>query len=567
MAVTPTGQRPAIAAEAFLRALADHGVDYFFCNPGTDFAPIVEAFDRARKTNAKVPKPVLIPHENLAVGMAHGAYLMTGRPQAVMVHTTVGTANAINNLINLSRDRVPLILVAGRNPITEKGAFGTRNRPIHWAQEMFDQAGMLRELVKWDYELRVPNQTGDAVARGVEVAMAHPRGPVYLVLPREPLAASLPEPIAAIKPRAQAAAAHPDPKSIATLAEWIAAAERPLILTSALPADALPMLAHLAERCAIPVITHNPHSLCLPSSHPMHFGFEPGTLLADADLVIVLESDVPWIPSLQHPAGGCRIAHVGEDPFYVRYPMRSFPSDLAVQAGPANALEALTKAVETRLQMAEARIAARRARLTERMRTRRAQLAKDSAAGERISPEYLSRVIGETLGPDAVIVSEYPLRPDHCAREKPGTFFALGPAGGLGWGFGAALGAKLASPDSFLVATLGDGTYMFSNPTVGHWVAAKHELPILIIVFNNSRYGAVRRATLSMFKDGAAGETDGRTLADLDPSPAYETMAQAQGVYAERVEKPADLPDALTRAREAVVSGRRQALLNVITPY
>jgi acetolactate synthase-1/2/3 large subunit len=201
------------------------------------------------------------------------------------------------------------------------------------------------------------------------------------------------------------------------------------------------------------------------------------------------------------------------------------------------------------------------------MRTRRAQLAKDSAAGERISPEYLSRVIGETLGPDAVIVSEYPLRPDHCAREKPGTFFALGPAGGLGWGFGAALGAKLASPDSFLVATLGDGTYMFSNPTVGHWVAAKHELPILIIVFNNSRYGAVRRATLSMFKDGTAGENDGRTLADLGPSPAYEVMAQAQGAYSERVEKPADLPDALTRARDAVVSGRRQALLNVITPY
>jgi acetolactate synthase-1/2/3 large subunit len=102
---------------------------------------------------------------------------------------------------------------------------------------------------------------------------------------------------------------------------------------------------------------------------------------------------------------------------------------------------------------------------------------------------------------------------------------------------------------------------------VGHWIAAVHALPILTIVFNNSRYGAVRRATLSMFKDGVAGENDGRTLADLDPSPAYEVMAQAQGAYAERVEKPADLPDALTRAREAVVNGRRQALLNVITPY
>jgi len=568
MAVTPTGrERPAIAAEAFLRALADHGVDYFFCNPGTDFPPIVEAFDRAKKTNAKVPKPILVPHENLAVAMAHGAYLMTGRAQAVMVHVNVGTANAINNLTNLSRDRVPLILAAGRTPITEKGAFGARSRPIHWAQEMFDQAGMVRELVKWDYELRMPGQVGDAVGRAVEVAMAHPRGPVYLVLPREPLSAQLSEPIGPIRPRPQAAPPHPDPQTIATLAEWIAGAERPLIIAATLDADAVGPLAHLCERCAIPVVTHNPRSVCLPSSHPMQFGFEPGMLLADADLVIVLESDVPWIPSLQAPHSGSRVVHIGEDPFFVRYPMRSFASNLAVQAGAMQALEALIEAVEPRLQMAEARIAARRARLTERMRLRRAQLVKDSAAGERISPEYLSRAIGEAVGPDAVIFNEYPLRPDHCAREKPGTFYALGPAGGLGWGFGAALGAKLAAPDRLVVATLGDGAYMFANPTVGHWVSRAHGLPILTIVFNNSRYGAVRRATLSMFKDGTAGENDGNTLADLSPAPPYELMAQAQGAYAERVEKPADLPDALTRAREAVVSGRRQALLNVITPY
>ncbi len=567
MAATPTGQRPTIAAEAFLRALADHGTDYFFVNPGTDFPPIVEAFSRAKKTNAKVPKPILVPHENLAVGMAHGAYMMTGRPQAVMVHDNVGTANTINNLTNLSRDRVPLILAAGRTPITEKGTFGSRSRPIHWAQEMFDQAGMVRELVKWDYELRVPGQIGDVVARGVEVAMAHPRGPVYLVLPREPLAAALAEPVGPTKPRPQAAAAYPDPRTIATLAEWIAAAERPLIVTSTLPAEAVHQLERLAERCAIPVVTHSPRSVCLPSSHSMHFGFEPGALLADADLVIALESDVPWIPHLQHPPGGCRVAHIGEDPFYVRYPMRSFPSDLALQAGPTQALDALARAVEPRLQMADARIAARRARLTERMRTRRAQLAKDSASGTTISPEYLSRVIGETVGKDAVIINEYPLRPDHCAREKPGTFFALGPAGGLGWGFGAALGAKLASPDAFVVATLGDGAYMFGNPMVSHWVASKYNLPILTVVFNNSRYGAVRRATLSMFKDGVAGENDGRTLADLDPSPPFDEMARAQGAHAERVEKPADLPEAISRARNAVINEKRQAMLNVITPY
>src|SRR4029079_10981947 len=176
-------------------------------------------------------------------------------------------------------------------------------------------------------------------------------------------------------------------------------------------------------------------------------------------------------------------------------------------------------------------------------------------------------VIGESVGKDAVIINEYPLRPDHCAREKAGTFFALGPAGGLGWGFGAALGAKLAAPDNFVVATLGDGSYMFANPMVGHWGSAVQNLPILTIVFNNSRYGAVRRATLSMFKDGVAGETDGRILADLDPSPPFEEMARAPVSTADCVHSPAVLPEALSRERNAVINEKRQAMLNVITPY
>ncbi|MEZ5890570.1 MAG: thiamine pyrophosphate-requiring protein [Xanthobacteraceae bacterium] len=559
----PHSERAPIAAEAFLRALADHGVDFFFANQGTDFPPIVEAFSRAKKANAKVPRPVLVPHENLAVAMAHGAYLMTGRPQAVMVHVNVGTANAINNLANLSRDRVPVILAAGRTPITEQGCFGSRSRPIHWAQEMFDQASMVRELVKWDYELRTPAQIGDVVARAYEVAMASPRGPAYLVLPREPLSASLPEPLGHSEPRPIAAPPYPDPGAIAQLAEWIAAAERPLIIVNALPAGAVEPLAELAERCAIPVTSLSARTVCLRSSHPMHFGSELAGLLSEADLAIVLEADVPWIPSLKRPPDGCRIVHIGEDPVFARYPMRSFPADLVIAADPVAVLNGVTRAIEAKLPKTAPQIAARRETLSARMRARRAQLSKDSAPGERISPAFFSRVIGETVGADAVIFNEYPLT-DHCAREQAGTYFTVGPAGGLGWGLGAALGAKLAAPDKLIVATLGDGAYLFANPTVAHWVAQAHALPVLTVIANNSRYGAVRRATLSMFKDGVAGEDDGRGLADLDPSPLYDALAGIQGAHAERVERPADLPAALARARDAVLGNQRQALVNVI---
>ena len=561
-------ERMPIAEEAFLRALADHGIDYFFANPGTDFPPIVEAFSRAKQSNAKVPQPLVIPHENLAVAMAHGAYAMTGRPQAVMLHVNVGTANAIANLINLNRDNIPLILAAGRTPITEKGKFGGRNRYIHWGQEMFDQAGMLREVVKWDYELRVPEQITDVVSRAYEIAMSSPRGPVYLALPREPLAAPLPEPLGPVKPRSVPADPYPDPARIATLAEWIAAAEKPLIITTASGAAAMEPLSRLAERYAIPVVTQRQRVVCLPSSHPMHMGYDPQGLLQEADLIVVLDADVPWIPNEQHPRPDCRFASLGEDPAFRRYPMRSFPSDLAITSNTAAALQALEQAL-SRHSIAEARIGARRTRAAEFNRKRKEQLAKASATptGDKITKAYLSRLIAETVGEDAVIFNEYSMEQEHCPREKPDTFYGLSSAGGLGWGFGAALGAKLAAPEKLVVATLGDGAYMFSNPMVAHWVSDVHKLPILTVIFNNSRYGAVRGATLSMFKDGVAGQDDGRFMADIGPSPAFEAAVQAQGGHGVRVENAADLPTALKRARDVVVKEKRQALVNVICPY
>ena len=204
------GRNEPNAADRLLNALHQHGIEYFFANAGTDFASIIEGFARAFETGSPVPKPMAVPHENAAVAMAHGYYMITGRPQAVMVHTNVGTANTLNALIDASRDNVPLILMAGRTPLTEHNIPGARSAYIHWGQEMYDQAGMLREVVKWDYELRLPEQVEEVVARAYEIAMTEPRGPVYLSLPREVLAAAAAQ-IAQSPPRALPAATHPEP--------------------------------------------------------------------------------------------------------------------------------------------------------------------------------------------------------------------------------------------------------------------------------------------------------------------------------------------------------------------
>jgi len=308
------------------------------------------------------------------------------------------------------------------------------------------------------------------------------------------------------------------------------------------------------------VVSHNARSVALPSSHPMNAGYDSGPLVGDVDLIIVIESDAPWYPRVEGPPPGCRVAHLGEDPTFARYPMRTFPSDLAIAAPVSITLTALDAA----LAKQKLNIDARRTKLTERHQARR-QKAATEAKAKALNTATFSAAIGEAVGIDAIIFNEYPLSLEHCAREKPGTFYGLSAAGGLGWGLGAAMGAKLAAPDKLVVATIGDGAYMFANPTVCHWVAAKFDIPVLAVVFNNARYGAVRRATLSMFKDGAAGEDDGQFLADLAPSPPFEQIVRLHGGHGERVESHAELAPALARARDAVRGGK-QALVNVLIP-
>src|SRR4051794_7460175 len=238
-------------AEAYLALLAERGVEYLFANAGTDFAPIVEAYAKAAHSGLPAPKPLLATHENLAMSMAHGYAAASGRVPAVMVHVSVGTANALCGVLNAARENVPILFTAGRSPLTEEGLAGARDTYIHWAQEMFDQAGMLREAVKWDYELRDGVQLETVLDRALTLATSPPQGPVYLSLPREVLAAKLPG-FAYDSPARHVAASAPaaDPAAIEEAARLLASAKTPLIVTADLGRDreAGPGLAPPAPR-------------------------------------------------------------------------------------------------------------------------------------------------------------------------------------------------------------------------------------------------------------------------------------------------------------------------------
>jgi acetolactate synthase-1/2/3 large subunit len=564
----PKTQKADTVAGAYLALLANRGVDYLFGNAGTDFAPLIEAYSQATQTGVAVPRPILATHENLAVAMAHGYGMVSRRIPAVMVHVSVGTANMICAAMNAARENVAILLTAGRSPLTESGLLGSRDGYIHWAQEMYDQAGMIREIVKWDYELRNGEQLATVVDRALAIAATEPRGPVYLSLPREVIAAPLPDHEQLSPSRfAAAAPAAPDAAAIAAAAEMLAQAKRPLIVTSNVGRDAAAFaaLAKFAERFAIPVVQHRPRYLSVPSSHPMNLGFNPAQLVQKADTVLVIECDVPWIPSQVAPAEHCKIIQCGLDPLFERYPIRGFPCDVAITGSALATLSALVPALEQK-STAESIALRRRWIADERASLTAAYKTALDAAARRTPPDpvWVSHCIGRAKDPRCIVINEYTLFPEHCTFEFPDLYFGSSSASGLGWGPGAALGAKLGRPESPVMAVVGDGAYMFSNPAAVHHAAALHDLPVLFVVMNNAMWGAVQRSTLAMYPDGMASRSNEANFVQLGKLPAFERICEAAGGYGERVDDPAVLPEALERAMSVVKNERRQALLNVI---
>ena len=555
-------------AEAYLELLAARGVDYLFANAGTDFAPLIEAYARRGAQGLARPRPMTVPHEVVAVAMAHGYAMVTGRPQAVMVHVIVGTANALGGIMNASRANVPMLMTAGRNPITESGAHGSRDRQIHWAQESFDQGAIVREFVKWDYELRTLSHLETVVDRALAIAQAEPQGPVYLTLPREVLAERMEtfeysDPARAPRPGALA----PDAATVAEAARLLASARNPIVITKALGRDpkAVASLVTLAEKLAVPVFEHAHTHMNFPQDHPLHGGFDPTSKLADADVILVVEADAPWYPNLQAPRPEAAIIQIGVDPLYSRYPIRGFHGDVALAGAPRLALALLAEAAAPLADAAT--VSERRLRWEAehaRQREARAKRTRAVAADTPIDMAWVSRCLADRMDERTIVVNEYDFDVSQGAFRRPGSYFAAPSSGGLGWGLGAALGAKLAAPDDTVMCCVGDGAYIFGSPTAAHFVSRAYDAPVLFVVFNNRMWNAVKRAVQTHAREGWAVKTGIMPLTELDPAPDYELVCRASGGHAERVDDPAEMPAALDRALHAVRVEKRQALLNVI---
>jgi acetolactate synthase I/II/III large subunit len=555
------------SAYYLLEGLSEIGIEYLFCNLGTDHAPIIEEMAHRRKRGEALPKIVRCPHENTAAHMAGGYALVTGRGQGVLVHVDVGTANAANAMHNLYRSRLPVLLMAGKAPYTSHDELvGTRDTHVHFVQEPFDQGSLVRPYVKWEWTLPSGVVVKEALQRAYSIMQSGPRGPVYLMMQRETLTEHWS--VDAIRrfpgDRFGAlAGAGADPDLIAALADRLLAAQNPILITGYGGLDALgaQKIDKLAQFAGIPIYEANSKSNVSYES-PCFAGFSPDKALPDVDVGLLVDVEAPWFPADAEPNADAFWAHIDIDVLKLGSPMWTFPGHLRLQGHTGRILDQLLTALKAKATPAfTAAAAARRKRIAAIREARLAQAAKlaaDRGQPGAINPHYFMAELGKVLDDEDIIFNEAvtngPAVLMQIRRRVPNTAFNTNGAG-LGWSGAMALGAKLAAPNRMMVQVAGDGSFYFCNPSSVFAVAQQYGLPFLSIVLDNSGWSAVKQSTLRVYPEGDASITN-EFEAELAPKVEFGKVAEAFGAYAEKVSDPAEVPAAIARCAKEVRGGR-----------
>lgn len=574
----PAAQPVAETAEAYVQALVAQGVQCLFLNPGTDTFPIQEALSKLDQLGHPVPRTVLCLFEVVALAAAHGYYAATGQPQAVLVHVDVGTQNLGGTLHDAQRGRAAVLICAGRTPYTaDPRQRGTRDTHIHWLQEQFDQHGIVRNFVKWEYELRRSEQIGEVVARAFQIAASDPPGPVYLTLPREVLM-SEPGEVALFSrdqvPPVRLGAGDPD--ALREVADRLVRSEHPLVLTATTGRSrrGFEALVRLGELLALPVVERRERNN-FPTTHVLHQGFQPSPLLESADLLLVLDHDVPYIPTQTRPRADAAIVQIDLDPVKDRIPLWNFPVTLPVRADTSRALELIADYAEGLLtDKVRQRIENRRAQFAAAHHQRREarEASAQAVRSERpIAVEWLCSCLGQLQRerPDCVFVDETVTSNLTLWRyldlDEPGTIFGSGGSG-LGWGLGGAVGVKLALPDRPVVLLVGDGSFVFGEPLAALWASRSNDAPILVVIFNNGCYNATKSPLRNAYPTGFSVRGNRFVGVDLEPAPRYDLLAAVVDAVGERIENPEEVMPALHRGLDHLRAGR-PVILDVILAH
>ena len=566
------------ASNDLLQGLVDLGIEYLFCNLGTDHAPLIEEMAHWREQGRAFPKLILCPHENTAVHMAGGYAVATGRGQAVLVHVDAGTANAAMGLHNLCRTRIPVLLIAGRAPMsTFDGVTGGRDTYVHFIQEPFDQASVVRPYVKWEYNLAWPSMAHEVVSRAGAVMQSDPTGPVYLTLPREVLAA----PVDAASVGAYGHQNHlpvkaqgADASAVRAIAEQLMRSDNPMLVTAyaGRNREAPALIEKLAVLCGMRVCEFNTIYMNIRRDSPYFAGYNPAAFTEQADFGLMVDVDVPWIPKTTRVNPNAYWAQLDVDAIKRDIPMWGFPLNARIEGDSARLIAQLIEIIESsatpefKTKAAARGLAFKTAHAQNRQKA--ASLAQAKGVVNAINPHYLCAVMGQKIDLHDVVLNEAIRNTmavfEQIPREVPGSLMGLS-GGGLGFSAGTALGIKLAQADNRVIHFVGDGSFYFSNPSSVYAVANQYGLPILTVILDNGGWSAVKESTLRMYPQGEAKSTN-QFASDLGYSTDFAAIAEAAGAHGERLTDPEQVEAAIERCLAALDAGQ-SALLHVrITP-
>ncbi|QGA55194.1 thiamine pyrophosphate-requiring protein [Sulfolobus sp. E5-1-F] len=530
------------AGKTFLSLLKESGINKIFIVSGTDYASLIEA----KVEDPSLPDFEIVPHEITAISTAIG-YALGNKLSAVAVHTTPGTANALGGIMSAYTSRIPLLVIAGRSPYTEKGNTASRNLRIHWTQEARDQGELVRQYVKYDFEIRMADQIPAVISRAIQIMMSEPRGPVYLVLPREVSIQEINEvkriPMDYYEPA-------PSPDKISKAKEMLEKSERPVIITwrAGRRKEWFESLKRFADSYNIPVLNYAGEVLNYPSNGTMALDrFD----LRNADLLLVVEAEVPYFPKkidLDIP-----IIKVDVEPSYSYIPYYGFRCDLCIQSTPSNFFDYVSIRPKSYDEIREVKIK------QEEYKRQEIEKLKDK---KPIHPKYLSYEIGNIASEyDLAIFNEYQFNPRYAKLSEFGSYFADLSIGYLGLALGAGVGYKIATNKDVIITT-GDGSFIFGVPEAFYYVSSKY--PTMVVIFDNGGWLASAEAVDEVFPEGLAKSKRYYPGADFDKRFEIGKTVEAFHGYYELVEDPWEIKPALVRGLEKVRKENKIAVIQVI---
>lgn len=547
--------------EAVVAQMKAAGVQYLFTNPGSFEVGLFDAF-----LGQPGMQLIVSLHEGLVVSTADGYHRMSGKPSFLNLHVIAGTAQAAGQMYNAARDGSALVVTAGLNDNEMWSDEGTlAPRPG------YDQKDVNQQFTKISWEAREPRSLALMVRRAFKTATMPPGGPVYLAMAHHALEAKGVEQgilpgarfIANVRPR-------PSQNAVEKAARMLVEARNPMLVAGdeVWKAGAQDDLIRLSEMLGLPVSYLLQGYWNFPSRHPHYVGrFSMNSAIAKRGMDVVMSIGAPDF-------GGRVVPRSSEAPLdakFIRMGMntgnigRNYPLDLALVGDVREGLRDLINAVESmvtaerRAKIAKPR-AERLAAMSAEALRKTAAAAEANTGGSPIHADELGAALARGIDKHAIVVAENLTgKHDHLklGHREDEVMWLSNTGLGLGWGIGAATGAKLAAPDRDVICSIGDGSVMYSSS--GFWTQARYGVPVLTVVWNNRNYQTVRHA-YHRYK-GKMAESDHYTGMYLgDPDIDFVKLAESQGVSGEHVNSGADLDAAFQRGRRAIREGRPYVL-------